>query len=113
DIPLAMTKKFHLALSVADLDASIQDYAARLGVAPAAVVPGAYALFRTAHLNLSIRVEPGEAGRLRHLGFEDPAAERFSEERDVNGVTWERFTEAQQREEILARWPDAELTDEP
>ena len=106
-----MTKKFHVALSVADLDASIADYAARLGVSPSAVVPGTYALFRTETLNLSIRVSPGDAGKLRHLGFEDPSADGFASDEDVNGIVWERFDEAQQREEILALWPHAEILD--
>jgi catechol 2,3-dioxygenase-like lactoylglutathione lyase family enzyme len=104
------TKKLHLALSVADLDASIADYAARLGVPPCAVVDGAYALFRTDSLNLSLRVNAEEAGTLRHLGFEDPAAEQMSAEIDVNGITWERFSEAQQRAEILALWPHARFS---
>jgi hypothetical protein len=29
----------------------------------------------------------------------------------VNGILWERFDEAQQRAEILALWPHAELRD--
>jgi catechol 2,3-dioxygenase-like lactoylglutathione lyase family enzyme len=105
-------KRMHVALSVADLDASIEDYTARLGAPPCAVVDGVYALFRTESLNLSIRVSAEETGRLRHLGFEDPSAAQMIEENDVNGVVWERFTEAQQRQEILARWPHARFRDE-
>jgi hypothetical protein len=104
------TKKLHLALSVAELDASIEDYAARLGVPPCVVVDGEYALFRTESLNLSIRVDAEAAGMLRHLGFEDPAAEAMSAEADVNGITWERFSEAQQRAEILVLWPHARFS---
>src|SRR5579883_1049160 len=42
----ATMRRFHIALAVADLKASIADYTQRLGVAPTAVVPGKYALFR-------------------------------------------------------------------
>lgn len=107
-----MSRTFHLALNVTDLDASIADCSRRLGAPPQAVVPGVYALFRTAEVNLSLRVSaPEEAGTLRHVGFEDPGAEGFTAERGENGIVWERFTEAQQRDEILALWPDAELAD--
>lgn len=99
--------RFHIALSVADIEASLRDYSSRLGSEPQIVVPGEYALWRTDTLNFSIRrVAASEAGGLRHLGWEDPNAESFSADTDVNGVLWERFAPAHQRDEILAIWPE-------
>jgi len=101
-------KKLHIALATRDLTATIDDYSARLGTPPCSVVPGEYALWRTDSLNLSVRHDPGCApGSLRHLGWEDSAAPAFSEETDVNGITWERFSATQQAEEINTLWPDA------
>ena len=57
-------KKVHLALGVADFDASVREYTARLGVSPCCTVEGSYALWRTDLLNLSIRVDPASAGKL-------------------------------------------------
>jgi hypothetical protein len=100
--------RFHLALSVADIDDSVRDYSARLGCAPTVVVPNEYALWRTETLNFSIRrVASEEAGALRHLGYEDPSAPRFESQCDVNGILWERFTAEQQRDEIQTIWPSA------
>jgi catechol 2,3-dioxygenase-like lactoylglutathione lyase family enzyme len=94
-------RRFHIALAVADLEASIRDYTDRLGVAPAAVVPGKYALFRTAELNFSINEQKARTGQLRHLGFEDDAAPPgFQIERDVNGIDWEWFSPKTQDEKI-------------
>ncbi|MBD1915661.1 MULTISPECIES: hypothetical protein [Cyanophyceae] len=99
-------KKLHLALSSRDIAASVADYSARLGCRPALVIEGTYALWRTESLNLSIRHAPGVApGQLRHLGWEDDAAEGFTAEVDVNGITWERFAARHQAEEIQAAWP--------
>lgn len=64
-------KRFHIALAVRDLDESIKDYSVRLGMSPAAVVPGAYAMWRTDLLNFSINQSASRAGELRHVGFED------------------------------------------
>ena len=85
-------RRFHIALAVADLAASIADYRRRLGVEPTAIVPGKYALFRTDQLNFSINQMPERAGQLRHLGFEDEAARGFSSDHDVNGIEWELFS---------------------
>ena len=85
----------------------MQEYSRRLGVEPCCVVEGAYALWRTDQVNLSISVKPDAVGTLRHLGFEDPAAPYPSTERDLNGIEWERFTEEQQRAEIERLWPQA------
>ena len=103
-----MGRRFHLALGVADLAASIADYSARLGLEPECVVPGVYALWRTEGLNLSIRVvSAAEAGQLRHLGWEDPEAAAMDTSLDVNGILWERFSGDAQRQEIETLWGDA------
>jgi hypothetical protein len=100
-----LNSKFHIALSVADLDASITDYSLRLGCSPCVVVPHEYALWRTDTLNFSIR-ETAEAGdKLRHLGWEDSTAESFTQDTDVNGIPWERFAASQQQAEIESLWP--------
>lgn len=101
-------KKMHLAIATRDIAASIQDYSERLGCAPCSFVEGAYALWRTPSLNFSIRHDESvPVGQLRHLGWEDPEAPAFSEERDENGITWERFSAEQQAEEINSIWPQA------
>jgi hypothetical protein len=101
-------RKFHIALSVVDVEGSVRDYSERLGCAPTILVAGEYALWRTECLNFSIRkVADAKAGTLRHLGWEDSAADAFSSNIDVNGIVWERFTEAQQRAEIKSIWPRA------
>lgn len=84
-------KRFHIALAVADLQQSIDDYSARLGQVPTAVVSGTYAMWRTETLNFSINQAPERAGQLRHLGFEDDSASGFTKTRDVNGIEWELF----------------------
>ncbi|WP_266170858.1 hypothetical protein [Dyella subtropica] len=94
-------KRFHIALSVRDLDASIADYNARLGQAPSAVVRGKYAMWRTDLLNFSINQSPERAGQLRHIGFEDDAAHGFSSSPDVNGLEWEHFSAAEQDVRIM------------
>ena len=93
-------KRFHIALAVANLDASIADYSVRLGQPPTAIVPGAYAMWRTDLLNFSINENPAQAGLLRHLGFEDDAAAGFAKTRDVNGIEWEQFSPAEQDRRI-------------
>ena len=97
-------KRFHFALNVKNLNSSIRDYSRRLGCKPSVVVPGKYALWRTRVLNFSIRVA-SPAGKLRHVGWEDSSARRFSKDKDVNGVVWEHFSAAQQKAEIRALWP--------
>jgi hypothetical protein len=89
--------KLHIAISTDRIEESIADYSARLGVQPCSSVPGGYALWRTECLNLSVRQDPScEAGSLRHLGWEDPTVTEFSQDTDVNGIVWERFTAQQQ-----------------
>ena len=94
-------RRFHIALAVGDLGASIRDYSQRLGAAPAVVVPGKYAMWRTDQLNFSISELPHRACQLRHLGFEDAAAGDFTVDRDVNGIEWERFSSSAQNNKIL------------
>ncbi|MCP1675506.1 catechol 2,3-dioxygenase-like lactoylglutathione lyase family enzyme [Natronocella acetinitrilica] len=98
-------RRFHIAIGVADIAASVEDYTQRLGQEPVLVIAGEYALWRTDRLNLSIRYAPAAPGELRHLGWEDPQAETLSIEHDVNGLVWERFSAHDQAAEIAAIWP--------
>jgi hypothetical protein len=100
-----MSKKFHIALGVKNIEDSIEDYTKRLNCKPAVIVPDTYALFKTETLNISIR--KSESVGLRHLGWEDPEATDFSEDIDVNGIPWERFASPHQIEEITSIWPHA------
>jgi hypothetical protein len=94
-------KRFHIALAVRNLEASIPDYSVRLGQPPSAVVPGRYAMWRTDLLNFSINENPAQAGQLRHVGFEDDAASGYASSVDVNGLEWELFSAAEQDERIV------------
>ncbi|MCK8516453.1 hypothetical protein M0534_08960 [Methylonatrum kenyense] len=105
-------RRFHLALAVTDVAATIPDYSRRLGAAPTVVVPGRYALWRTATLNLSIRQIHGEGGVVRHLGWEDPQATTLSVEHDINGLIWEQFSAEDQAREIRANWPETDYDPE-
>lgn len=102
-------KKFHIALSVSNIEKSIQDYSQRLAQEPCVVVKNEYALWRTPFLNFSIRQTHTNPGQLRHLGWEEPYAQKFTETKDCNGITWENFDETQQKEEILSLWPQAKF----
>ena len=97
-------KRFHLALAVRDLHASIADYSRRLGQPPSVVVAGKYAMWRTELLNFSINQNVERAGQLRHIGFEDDDAEGFSSSQDVNGIEWELFSARAQDERIVAMY---------
>jgi catechol 2,3-dioxygenase-like lactoylglutathione lyase family enzyme len=97
-------KRFHIALAVANLDESISDYSRRLGQPPSAVVPGQYAMWRNDLLNFSINEKPEQAGQLRHVGFEDDAAEGYSSSVDVNGLEWELFSAAEQDARIVSAY---------
>ena len=103
-------RRFHIALGVADVALSVEDYSRRLGHSPDVVVPGEYALWRTDIINLSIRRAPEGPGTLRHLGWEDESATIFSENTDINGIVWEVFSAAQQLREIHNSWPSAETS---
>lgn len=94
-------KRFHIALAVCDLDESIADYSTRLGQVPSAVVPGKYAMWRTALLNFSINQQPQHAGQLRHIGFEDDSAQGFTSTPDVNDIEWELFSAKEQDARIV------------
>ncbi|MET3233895.1 UNVERIFIED_ORG: catechol 2,3-dioxygenase-like lactoylglutathione lyase family enzyme [Burkholderia sp. 1263] len=100
-------KRFHIALAVADLDASIDDYSRRLAQPPTAVVPGRYAMWRTDLLNFSINPMPDKAGTLRHIGFEDDAADGYSSSKDVNGLEWEWFSADEQDRRIVSTYGEA------
>ena len=101
-------KKLHIAISTDKVELTVEDYSKRLGMDPCSYVQGEYALWRTDCLNVSVRRDDScQSGELRHLGWEDASAPAFSEERDVNGITWERFSAQQQAEEINELWPEA------
>ena len=101
-------KKLHIAISTNKIDESIEDYSNRLGTRPCSFIHNEYALWRTESLNLSIRRDSScTSGELRHLGWEDTSAKSFSEEKDINGITWELFSAEQQAEEINELWPEA------
>ena len=97
-------KRFHIAIAVRDLRASIVDYSNRLGQEPSAVVDGKYAMWRTELLNFSINQMPGRAGQLRHVGFEDDTVQGYSSTLDVNGIEWESFSQKEQDERIVATY---------
>ena len=94
-------KRFHIALAVRDLGASIADYSVRLHQPPTVVVEGKYAMWRTDLLNFSINQNAERAGQLRHIGFEDDSAEGFANTKDVNGIEWELFSAQAQNERIV------------
>jgi catechol 2,3-dioxygenase-like lactoylglutathione lyase family enzyme len=94
-------KRFHIALAVSDLNASIDDYSARLGQPPQAVVTGTYAMWRTDQLNFSIRQQPDRRGQLCNFGFEDDDATGFTSEVDANGIPWERFSTVEQDLQVI------------
>jgi len=100
-------KRFHVALAVRDFDEAVREYTLRLGEEPCCTVENTYALWRTAEVNLSVSVQKERAGTLRHVGFEAEDAPAMSMETDPNGFLWERFSESQQNEEILNRYPNA------
>ena len=99
---VSKAKRVHIA--VADLEAAIDEYTTRLGVAPVTVAGGKYALFLTPILNFSLTEVPGQAGKLRHFGFEDDSSPTATAETDKNGFIWEHFSLVQQAEEISARY---------
>ena len=102
-----MTKKFHIAIEVKDIADSVDDYSKRLGCKPEVVIENEYALWRTDIINFSIKIGTSPA-KLRHIGFEDNSASNFSEETDVNGLVWEKFSAEQQKNEINNLWGNAD-----
>ena len=97
-------KRFHIALAVADMDASVADYSTRLGQPPQAVVIDTYAMWRTDQLNFSIRRDAERAGQVVQIGFEDDAATGFSSDTDLNGLEWQRFSTLEQDLQIISRF---------
>ena len=103
--------KLHIAISTNKIGETIEDYTARLGIDPCLFVLNEYALWRTESLNVSVRQDSTcKTGELRHLGWEDPLAQNFSQDTDVNGIVWERFSAQQQADEINEIWPEANFT---
>jgi len=103
-----IVKKLHIAISTDKIEETVSDYTARLGIKPCSTVLGEYALWRTDHLNVSVRQDPScDAGSLRHLGWEDSAAQEFTQDTDVNGIVWEKFNAQHQADEINEIWPEA------
>jgi hypothetical protein len=99
-----IVNKIHIAISAHDIAASIEDYSKRLGCRPCVVIASEYALWRTASVNFSIRQAKETIGTLRHLGWEDADATAFSNDIDVNGIEWDRFSAKVQAEEIRQVW---------
>ena len=97
-----MARRFHLALAVDDVDRVVRDYSDRLGAPPVQLVPGAYALWRTPEVNLSVsRARGADVGaQLRHVGFEDASAAEKTTATDCTGLMWERFGPDHQDAEI-------------
>lgn len=101
-------KKLHIAISTNRIEETVSDYSIRLGAEPCSYIRNEYALWRTEALNVSIRQDPMcPPGELRHLGWEDDSASGFSQDTDVNGIVWERFSAQQQADEINELWPEA------
>ncbi len=102
-------KKIHIALSVENIASSVEDYSNRLECQPCVVIKDEYALWRTNTINFSIRKDMDAVpGSLRHMGWEDCSAGEFSQETDVNGLVWERFSAPQQADEINEIWPSTD-----
>ncbi|MEL6750310.1 MAG: hypothetical protein AAFO09_08535 [Pseudomonadota bacterium] len=101
-------KKFHIAISTNKIELTIDDYNIRLGAKPCCYIPGKYALWHTDCLNVSVRQDYScKCGTLRHLGWEDSSATESSEDTDINGIVWKRFSTQQQADEINAIWPES------
>ena len=94
-------KRFHISITTDDIAKSVADYSQKLGQQPDSMLDNQYAFWRTDSLNFSIRHDTSlPVGSLRHLGWEDPTAETFSTQKDVNGIVWEHFSAALQLEEV-------------
>jgi hypothetical protein len=99
-------KKIHIALATNKIQETVEDYSKRLACEPCLVIPDQYALWRTEFINMSVRQDDScKPGELRHLGWEDPTAESFTSDTDVNGILWERFSAKVQADEIEEAWP--------
>lgn len=101
-------KKIHIAILTNKIDETVADYNARLGEDPCLHIIGKYALWRTEFINISIRYNDDcKSGSIGHLGWEDSTTKEFSQDTDVNGIIWEKFTAIQQAHEINELWPEA------
>jgi hypothetical protein len=108
-----MVNKLHIAIATNNIEETIKDYTTRLGIEPCSFVVNEYALWRTEALNFSVRQDSTcKPGELRHLGWEDSSAQEFSQDTDVNGIIWERFSAKQQADEINEIWPEANFIPE-
>ena len=106
-------EKLHIAIATDKIEETIKDYSIRLGMEPCSFLPDEYALWRTDSLNVSVRQDAAcKPGELCHLGWEDPSAAEFSQNTDVNGIVWERFSAQQQADEINELWPQAHYSPE-
>ena len=97
-------KKFHVSISVSNIDASIEEYSKKLGCEPCLKIPNEYALWRTDTLNFSIGKSEENPGNISHIGWEDSRLSSFKEEKDINGITWEYFDPKSQEKEINNHW---------
>jgi len=108
-----IVNKLHIAISTNKINETVIDYTERLGAKPCSYIPNEYALWRTESLNVSVRQDSAcKSGELRHLGWEDPSAREFSQDTDVNGIVWERFSAQQQADEINEIWHEANFVPE-
>lgn len=92
----------HIAISVHNVAASVEDYSKRFAAEPCVIVPNEYALWRNKGVNFSIRQTNSAHGTLRHLGWEDSTAIAFTKETDVNGNAMA------QADEIGNIWPSVD-----
>jgi len=106
-------KKIHIPISSCNITDTVRDYTERLMSEPCLVIEGEYAFCRTESINFSVRQDSkSEPGSLRYLGWEDSVALDFTEEKDVNGIAWERFSAKKQADEIKELWPDTDYLTE-
>lgn len=101
-------RRFHIAITVKDLEASIVEYNQRLGQPATVVVHGKYAMWRTDLLNFAINQNGDPVSHLRHIGFEDDVAQEFSSSHDINGIEWELFSPLAQDMKIRERYGNSE-----
>ncbi len=98
---MRITNKIHIAISTDKIAETVKEYSERLGVDPCSYITNEYALWRTESVNMSVRQDAScKPGELRHLGWEDETVTEFSQDDDVNGITWERFNSQLQADEI-------------
>jgi catechol 2,3-dioxygenase-like lactoylglutathione lyase family enzyme len=104
-------RRIHIAIATHDIAATVEDYSKRFGLQPCVVVANEYALWRTESFNFSVRQDTRcQPGELRHLGWEDEAAQTFTSETDCNGILWEQFAAHHQAAEIQEIWPYAQVS---